>query len=40
MELVIEKDFKDITIKDITQRATVNRANWKQSSVKMCCREY
>jgi AcrR family transcriptional regulator len=28
MELVIEKDFKDITIKDITQRATVNRATF------------
>ena len=28
MELAIEKDFKDITIKDITQRATVNRATF------------
>lgn len=28
MELVIEKDFKSITIKDITQRATVNRATF------------
>ena len=28
MELVIEKEFKDITIKDITQRATVNRATF------------
>ncbi|MDP1418891.1 TetR family transcriptional regulator [Peribacillus simplex] len=28
MELVIEKNFKDITIKDITQRATVNRATF------------
>ena len=28
MELVIEKDFKDITIKDITQRATINRATF------------
>ncbi|MEK5419015.1 TetR family transcriptional regulator [Paenibacillus odorifer] len=26
MQLAIEKDFKDITIKDITSRATVNRA--------------
>ena len=28
MEIAIEKDFKDITIKDITQRATVNRATF------------
>ncbi|WP_141501135.1 TetR/AcrR family transcriptional regulator [Paenibacillus luteus] len=28
MELVVEKDFKDITIKDITQMATVNRATF------------
>lgn len=28
MELVIEKEFKSITIKDITQRATVNRATF------------
>ncbi|WP_138751330.1 TetR/AcrR family transcriptional regulator [Paenibacillus sinopodophylli] len=28
MKLVVEKEFKDITIKDITQRATVNRATF------------
>lgn len=28
MQLAIEKDFKDITIKDITTRATVNRATF------------
>lgn len=28
MELVIERDFKNITIKDITERATVNRATF------------
>lgn len=28
MQLAIEKDFKDITIKDITSRATVNRATF------------
>lgn len=28
MALVIEKDFKDITIKDITQKATINRATF------------
>lgn len=28
MQLVIEKDFKDMTIKDITERATVNRSTF------------
>ena len=28
MSLVLEKEFKDITIKDITQRATINRATF------------
>lgn len=28
MQLAIEKEFKDITIKDITSRATVNRATF------------
>lgn len=28
MQLAVEKDFKDITIKDITSRATVNRATF------------
>ncbi|MGE7920467.1 TetR/AcrR family transcriptional regulator [Viridibacillus sp. NPDC093762] len=28
MQLAVEKDFKDITIKDITTRATVNRATF------------
>ncbi|PTE84591.1 TetR/AcrR family transcriptional regulator [Staphylococcus equorum] len=28
MQLVIEYDFKDITIKDITERATINRATF------------
>ncbi|AWE07216.1 TetR/AcrR family transcriptional regulator [Lysinibacillus sp. 2017] len=28
MQLAVEKDFKDITIKDITSRATINRATF------------